>query len=86
MTATTKERVINNMQTSLIFFGIMCFLIGVGVCAYVYRLGVRHGRSTLVPFPLYDELLNHRIHCLGQDPLRARAEVETTLDTAGWEA
>jgi hypothetical protein len=71
---------------TLIFFGIVCFLIGLGVCAYVYRLGIRHGRSTIVPFPLYDELLDHRIDCLGQDPRRARLEVETTLDAAGWEA
>jgi hypothetical protein len=71
---------------TLIFFGIVCFLIGLGVCACVYHLGVRHGRSTVVPFPLYDELLDHRIDCLGQDPCKARIEVETTLDAAGWEA
>jgi len=71
---------------TLIFFGIICFLLGISVCAYVYRLGLKHGRATVVPFPLYDELLNHRIDCLGQDPSKARVEVETTLDAAGWEA
>lgn len=71
---------------TLIFFGFVCLLVGLGVCAYIYRLGVRHGRTTMAPFPLYDELLNHRIACLGQDPHRARIEVETTLSAAGWEA
>jgi hypothetical protein len=71
---------------TLVLFGVVCGLIGAAICAYVYRLGVRHGRSTVVPFPLYDELLDHRIDCLGQDPGRARIDVESTLGSAGWEA
>jgi hypothetical protein len=70
---------------TLVFFGVVCGLIGAAICAYVYRLGVKHGRSTAVPFPLYDELLDHRIDCLGQDPVRARVEVENTLGEAGWQ-
>ena len=70
----------------LVFFGLVCGLIGAAICAYVYRLGVKHGRSAVVPFPLYDEVLDHRIDCLGQDPVKARVEVESTLSSAGWEA
>lgn len=70
----------------LVFFGLGCGLIGAAICAYAYRLGVKHGRSTAVPFPLYDEVLDHRIACLGQDPVKARVEVESTLGSAGWEA
>ncbi|MGE0681200.1 MAG: hypothetical protein AB7P69_09930 [Candidatus Binatia bacterium] len=73
-------------EYTLISFGIVCFLVGLGVCVYVYRLGVRRGRSAVVPFPLYNELLDHRIDCLGQDPRKARVEVETMLNAAVWEA
>jgi len=73
-------------EYTLIVFGILCLLFGVGACVYMYRLGVKHGKATVVPFPLYEELLDHRIDCLGQDPTKARVEVESTLDTAGWEA
>ncbi len=54
-------------------------LTGVGLWRYAYHLGVKHGRSTLVPFPLIDELIEHRIACLGQDPTKAQVEVETSL-------
>ena len=70
----------------LILFGTLGCFFGAWICIYVYRLGVKHGKATVVPFPLYDELLNHRINCLGQDPITARVEVERTLDTASWEA
>ena len=54
-------------------------LMGIGVWRYAYRLGVKYGRSTLVPFPLVDELIEHRTACLGQDPTRAQVEVEASL-------
>lgn len=61
-------------------------LIAAGVWAYAYRLGLRHGRSTSVPFRLIDELLDHKIHCCGQDPATARVELETSLDIEAWES
>ena len=64
---------------TLIVCLLLCSLTGVVVWRYAYRLGVKHGRSALVPFPLVDELLDHRIGCLGQDPTAARVEVETSL-------
>jgi hypothetical protein len=54
-------------------------LTDIGVWQYAYRLGFKHGRSTQVPFPLIDELLDHRIGCLGQNASEAQAEVETSL-------
>ena len=54
-------------------------LTGVAVWRYAYQLGVRHGRTDRVPFPVVDELIDHRIFCLKQDPSVARMEVESTL-------
>ena len=64
---------------TLIVCAALCGLTGVGVWKYAYRLGVKHGRSRLVPYPLIDELIEHRIACLGQDPTKAQVEVETSL-------
>jgi len=58
---------------------VLCGVIGAGAWKYAYRLGVKHGRSMLVPFPLIDELIEHRINCLGQDPSTAQIEVENSL-------
>ncbi|MBI3246681.1 MAG: hypothetical protein HYZ50_09260 [Deltaproteobacteria bacterium] len=71
---------------TLIFSGLVGALVGAAICAGVYRLGVRHGRAHTAPFPLYEELLDHRIDCLGQDPLQARIEVENTLAETDWAA
>ena len=57
----------------------LCGFTGIVVWQYAYSLGVKHGRSSLVPFPLVDELIEHRIACLGQDPTKAQVEVETSL-------
>jgi hypothetical protein len=65
--------------SSLILGAVGCGLAGIGIWGYAYRLGFKHGRSAQVPFPLIDELLDHRISCLGQDPARARVAVETSL-------
>lgn len=54
-------------------------LTGAVVWQYAYRLGVKHGRTDRVPFPLVDELIDHRIFCLKQDPSVARMEVESAL-------
>ena len=54
-------------------------LTGAAVWRYAYRLGVKRGRAEGVPFPLIDELLDHRIVCLKQDPSIARMEVELRL-------
>jgi len=62
------------------------FCIVVGVWSYAYRLGTRHGRSTSVPFRLIDELLDHKIHCCGQDPATARVELENVLGLEAWES
>lgn len=61
-------------------------LIAAGVWGYGYRLGLRHGRSTSVPFRLIDELLDHKIRCCGQDPSMARVELETILGIEAWES
>jgi hypothetical protein len=57
----------------------LCALTGIVVWHYAYNLGLKHGRFGLVPLPLIDELIEHRIACLGQDPTRAQVEVETSL-------
>ena len=57
----------------------LCGLTVAGVWRYAYRLGIKHGRAMLVPFPLIDELIEHRVACLGQDPTTAQVEVETSL-------
>lgn len=54
-------------------------LTGAAVWKYAYQLGVKRGRTDRVPFPVIDELIDHRIFCLKQDPSIARMEVESTL-------
>ncbi len=61
-------------------------LLGVGIWGYAYRLGLRHGRATSVPFRLIDELLDHKIYCCGQDPSTARFELEKSLGLEAWES
>ncbi|HKA55761.1 MAG TPA: hypothetical protein VKJ47_19085 [Candidatus Binatia bacterium] len=61
---------------------ILCGLIGAGLWKHAYRLGVKHGRAMLLPFPLIDELIEHRINCLGQDPTKAQIEVENSFGLA----
>lgn len=70
----------------LIGIMLLCGVMGIGIWSYAYRLGVKHGQATRVPFRVIDELLDHKIHCLGQDPAFARIELETTLDIASWES
>jgi hypothetical protein len=74
------------MQWHLLI-GIMflCGVLGIGIWSYAYRLGLKHGQATKVPFRVIDELLDHKIHCLGQDPAFARIELETSLHVASWE-
>jgi len=74
------------MQWHLLI-GIMflCGVVGIGLWSYAYRLGLKHGQATKVPFRVIDELLDHKIHCLGQDPAFARIELETSLHIASWE-
>lgn len=71
---------------SLIVLTSIGLCIAVGIWSYAYRLGLRHGRSTSVPFRLIDELLDHKIHCCGQDPASARVELENTLGIEAWES
>jgi hypothetical protein len=65
---------------------LLCGIVGIGIWSYAYRLGVKHGQATSVPFCVIDELLDHKIHCLGQDPAFARVELETSLHIASWES
>jgi hypothetical protein len=65
---------------------LLCGIAGVGIWSYAYRLGLKHGQATSVPFRVIDELLDHKIHCLGQDPALARVELETCLNVETWEA
>jgi len=64
---------------TLILCLVSCSLTAAVVWQYAYRLGLQHGRSMLVPFPLIDELIEHRVSCLGHDPTTAQVEVETSL-------
>ncbi len=64
----------------------LCGVVGLGIWSYAYRLGLKHGQATKVPFRVIDELLDHKIHCLGQNPAFARVELETTLHLESWEA
>jgi hypothetical protein len=64
----------------------LCATAGVGIWSYAYRLGLKHGQATRVPFRVIDELLDHKIHCLSQDPALARVELETCLNVEAWEA
>jgi len=59
-------------------------LIGMGIWSCAYRHGLKRGRLTAVPFRLVDELLDHRISCLGQEPARARLEIGTLLGIEEW--
>jgi hypothetical protein len=65
---------------------LLCGIVGIGIWSYAYRLGLKHGQATTVPFRVIDELLDHKIHCLGQNPALARVELETTLNIESWEA
>lgn len=57
----------------------LCGVSGAIAWRYAYRLGFKHGQAARIPFALVDELLDHRISCLGQDPSKAQFEVETSL-------
>jgi len=75
------------MQWHLLIGSILlCGVVGIGIWSYAYRLGVKHGQATSIPFRVIDELLDHKIHCLGQDPAFARVELETILNIASWES
>ena len=65
---------------------LLCGIVGMGIWRYAYRLGLKHGQATSVPFRVIDEFLDHKIHCLGQDPAQARVELETYLNIETWEA
>ena len=58
---------------------VLSLLSGMGVWSCAYRSGLKRGRAVAVPFSLIDELLDHRISCLGQDPALARLEIGTLL-------
>jgi hypothetical protein len=64
----------------------LALLIGASIWVCAYRLGLKRGRSSAVPFGLVDELLDHRIGCRGQDPATARVAVGTLLGITEWEA
>ena len=61
---------------------VLCGVIGAALWKHAYRLGVKHGRAMPIPFPLIDELIEHRINCLGQDPTKAQIEVENSFGLA----
>ena len=65
---------------------LLCGVVGIGIWSCAYRLGLKHGQATKVPFRVIDELLDHKIHCLGQDPASARVELETSLHIESWES
>ena len=69
----------------LIGITLLCGVMGVAIWSYAYRVGLRHGQATSVPFRVIDELLDHKIHCLGHDPALARIELETSLNIEAWE-
>ncbi|MGE0826022.1 MAG: hypothetical protein AB7G75_24270 [Candidatus Binatia bacterium] len=70
---------------TLLGFLVASVLVGIGVWRYAYQLGLKHGQATSVPFRLIDELLDHKIHCCGEDPAIARVEVEAALGIEEWE-
>jgi hypothetical protein len=70
----------------LIGITLLCGIGGIGLWSYAYRLGLKQGQATSVPFRVIDELLDHKIHCLGQDPALARVELETCLNLETWES
>jgi hypothetical protein len=57
----------------------LSLLVGMGIWSWAYRSGLKKGRTVAVPFRLIDELLDHRIDCLRQDPALARVEICTLL-------
>ncbi|GEM_PF-6784137 len=57
----------------------LSLLGGMGIWSCAYRMGLKRGRTVAVPFRFIDELLDHRISCLGQDPAVARVEICTLL-------
>ena len=61
-------------------------LVGMGVWSWAYRSGLKRGRTVAVPFRLIDDLLDHRIACLGQDPSLARVEICTLLGIDEWQS
>lgn len=65
---------------------VLCGLGGLGIGGYAYRLGLKHGRATSVPFQLIDAHLDHKIHCLGEEPAVARVELEAFLALEEWES
>ena len=64
----------------------LALFAGMGIWSYAYRLGLKRGRAIAVPFRLVDELLDHRISCLGQEPALARVEIGTLLGLEEWRA
>jgi hypothetical protein len=64
----------------------LALLTGMSIWTYAYRLGLKRGRSSALPFQLVDELLDHRIGCCGQEPATARIAVGTLLGIREWEA
>jgi hypothetical protein len=64
----------------------LSLLGGMGIWSCAYRVGLKRGRTRAVPFRLIDELLDHRISCLGQEPALARVEINTLLGIDEWQA
>jgi len=57
-----------------------------GIWSCAYRIGLKRGRTGAVPFRLIDELLDHRISCLGQEAALARVEINTLLGIDEWQS
>ena len=73
------------MPWETLAIGVVLFLLGgMGIWSCAYRRGLRKGRTVAVPFRLIDELLDHRISCLGQDPALARVELGNLLGIDEW--
>lgn len=64
----------------------LSLLSGIGIWSCAYRVGLRRGRAVAVPFRLVDEMLDHRISCLGQDPALARVEIGNLLGIDEWQS
>ncbi|MBM4257215.1 MAG: hypothetical protein FJ147_15110 [Deltaproteobacteria bacterium] len=64
----------------------LSLLSGMGIWSCAYRLGLRKGRTVAIPFQLIDELLDHRISCLGQGPALARLEIGNLLGIEEWQS
>jgi hypothetical protein len=68
------------MEWYVLIIGLTVYIFSaIAIWKYAYQRGFQDGQSSRVPFPLIDELLDHRISCLGQNPSRARFEVSTSL-------